>query len=417
MNTTKKLVVLCLAALMGLICIMPSTFSWYNHSDFQSGDEMKYTRSELPVSYDNDSISIATEVLQMKSDKKSVDFDDKGDLIPIGNITNSNTINSGNNQYYRTTLTNSGSTDAMVSLYVSNISNKKNVYVGCVAPTITERGYSEYGSASRALSGITRVYFQPRSAKDWSGATSINVVAKANGSTEIVEMSNKYTTSGNVEQDVTDGGNITWYADLPAGTTEFYFQNASMDSSMDWSRTATFYDYRPETIIYLTGLTTDNDTEHRYAQHKVETKSKLINVTKYYDKVNISAGQTVSVALKSKDYKGLSGVTYSMGTNPGNKISVNENTGVVSCNTSLGSGESATVNIKVVSSLNDVLEIPVTVTNPTNLDAVPISQNIRVPAKHTKNGETVNGKVQVEWYIKNKEKSESAIFNGVFFTR
>ncbi|MBQ5398996.1 MAG: hypothetical protein IIU14_06145 [Ruminococcus sp.] len=424
MNTTKKLIVLCFAALMGIMCVMPSTFSWYNHSDYQSGNGMLYSRQELPVSYAaaND-ITMTTEVLQMKSDGQNVDFDDKGDLIPTGNITTSNSINAQNNQYYRTTLTNSGSTDAMLSLYVSNISNQKNLYVGCVAPTITERGFSKYGSASRAINGITRVYFQPRTAKDWSTAASINVVATVNGASSTVAMSHKYTTEG-TQQDVTEtitGGTsyVTWYADLPAGTTEFYFQNGDLNSTSDWSRTSTFYDYRPETIISLTGYTTDDDTDHRYAQHTIHSKSKLINVTRYYDKVNIAAGQSVSVALNAKDYKGMSGVTYSVDSNhnPSNAISVNENTGSISCNSDLNSDEYATVKIKIVSSLNDVLEIPVKVTNPVTLDAVPISQNIRVPASHTENGETVNGEVRVEWYIKNKEDTGHATFNGIYFTR
>ena len=132
MGTTKKLVVLCLVLLMGIAAIMPSTFSWYDHSGVQVGDRMSYEREELPVSAGT--ISMSTKKYHMQNthpdgngDANSVYYDIKGNKEYNGGaISGTQTIAANTSQYYGTTITNSANSPAYVNLYLQNFLNNNN---------------------------------------------------------------------------------------------------------------------------------------------------------------------------------------------------------------------------------------------------------------------------------------------------
>ena len=72
MKTTKKLLVICLIAVMAMVSVMPSTFSWYAHNGTVSyqGNEIEYVPSsnrQLKGDGNTKTFSLGTNVKAIQS--------------------------------------------------------------------------------------------------------------------------------------------------------------------------------------------------------------------------------------------------------------------------------------------------------------------------------------------------------------
>ena len=152
----KILVVLVLAA--GLM--IPSTFSWYNHNGSQTGNSMKYTRENLPVSAGT--VTIETKKYYTVNNKlwydtkgnKKYDPDDPDPITSESSIQ-SRSVAASSVQYYGTTITNTGSAPAYVNLYLRDFTNSPTVKIGTLQPSLTDKGLSS--SVHLANKNIIRV--------------------------------------------------------------------------------------------------------------------------------------------------------------------------------------------------------------------------------------------------------------------
>ncbi len=264
MNTTKKLLVLCLVAVVGIVSFMPSTFSWFNHSAKQSGDKMNYTRESLPVS--DSKITMKTEYLTMEKGEDGKDlntllYDEKGNKIidttkgTGGRVENQVEIKPGHAQYFRTTFENTGNATSMVSISLANLSNMQDVLVGTISPAVNERAFSRRASLTRAASGKMRVYLKvPKTIKNWKDATSISIVANENTSNKI-PMTKLSKARHNSD---------IWYGDLPVGTTTYYFYDhaGDTDKSNHWHRTASLNEYKQDTFLTLENEKTQDGNDY-----------------------------------------------------------------------------------------------------------------------------------------------------------
>ena len=166
MRTTKKLLVLCLLLIMGVAAVMPSTFSWYNHSGTHEGSKMTYERSELPVSAG--ALTVSTKKYRM-ANSNEVYYDKKGNKEYEGTaISGTQTIGAGTSQYYGTTFTNTGSAPAYVNLYLNNFTNGNKFLIGTTAPSLTEKGISS--TVHLANTNLIRVYFRYEDANNWDAS-------------------------------------------------------------------------------------------------------------------------------------------------------------------------------------------------------------------------------------------------------
>ena len=390
MKKTKSLFIIALLAVMALVSVMPYTFSWYNHDNLIEGDEAQYTRSSLPVS--GGTVTMATNKLRMQSDGINLYLDDKGDVVDdegIGSATS--TIAANHNQYYRTKLTNNSNADAMVSLYALGITNSTNVYVGSVVPTINERCYSARASRDYGLNAKNRVYFQTGEVSNW-------------GSSIFVMNNNQEVTAMSVTTD--DDQNDFYYADLPLGTTSFYFFSSADDGKhRNWFKTHAIKNHVAGRVYILTNTTTDDN--QGFAEYKTTSVDRLINVSRFYDTVHILRGQTTSIALKSGEFS-ANRVEYSIDKN--DYLAISATTGLISYKagaTEIPNNTTITAHITLYGVYNDTMVIDVSISSPRKLDAVSVCNNIKVPAHKT---------AEVQWYVKNKGSS-SAEFDGLYLTK
>ena len=311
MNTTKKLLVLCLVALMGVVSVMPSTFSWFNHSDVRSGDKMNYTRKELPVS--GSEITMKTEYLTMEKDDSgnelnTLHYDEKGNKIvdktkgKDGEITNdttqSITIPAGHAQYFRTTFENTGTATSMVSIQLANLSNMQKVRLGTITPTVNEHAFSGRASLTRAANSKLRVYLKvPVNIKSWSTADKISIVVNEN-TTNKIAMTKLTAKRYNAN---------VWYGDLPAGTTTYYFYNhaGDTDKTNHWHRTASINEYKHDTFLTLENEKTQDGNDYTAINTDeyrlfVKIPTNLLSSSSMSVVVNGNTGNAVSMQrLKS----------------------------------------------------------------------------------------------------------------------
>lgn len=404
MKTTKKLLVLCLIAVMGVVAVMPSTFSWFNHSGKQSGDNARYQRDDLPISVGT--VTMETKKLQM--DGNDLHYDSKGQKVETGNAISTDTVshkNSGGTntytQYYRTKFTNNSSADAYVNFYLKNYTNEPGLYLGTIYPTITEKNQAGQPSATTKAHDEIRVYFQDKAVNGWASHDKYVTYT-----TDGVSWQNAPAASGNTamsEASIQDDGNTTWYYDIPADTKSFYFYTDQQYSKSDdgWYRTTEVNTLSPKTGYYIDGSKSgyNHPTMHSY------TNDKYVSVEKYYDTISISSGQRFKLTLPDNWYSGSS-VSFAVGS--GSNISINTNTDYLYAT---GNVSNAKVNTTITGVLGDTLVLnstnATTVNTPTTLDSVPVIMNFVIPHGETKD---------VVWYIRN-EGAASGSFAGMFFTK
>lgn len=418
MGTTKKLVVLCMVLIMGIVAVMPSTFSWYDHSGSQTGDSMKYKREDLPVSAGN--ISVETKKYRMK-DNNAVYYDNKGNKEYSGSAITSDTVGSSHSQFYGTTITNSGNAPAYVNLYLQTFTNKSNFYVGTLEPSLRDKNAAS--SVHIKNKNMIRVYFQWLNTNDWSadGATRYVVYKTKTNSTWQYKTIENHITAGAANsallarQTEILGSNITntYYVDLDDDTTQFFFatdgnkggfNTSDCSTTMNWYRTNIITDVQAERGYYLTGVADDTYFTAAYETFSV---SGGVSVMKYFDTANLNEGQKSYVSLTNGTHYTGQTASYAVTSGTGS-LSVS-GAGLMTRN---GTAPSV-VTTTITGSLGDSTTVTTTVTTPSTIAAMPLSMNIEVPPK--KDG--VNGKAEVVWYIRNENNSNGCSFTNIYYTK
>lgn len=433
MRTTKKLVVVCLALLLGVVAIMPSTFSWYNHNGSYSGDRMNYTRNDLPVS--GGSISAVTKKFYMEKEylqqiknisggsPDNVYYDEKGNKLYNGGAIESGSIATGTSQYYGTTFTNTGTAPAYVNLYLGTFKNNKNFYIGTTAPNLTEKGLSP--TVHLANNRIVRVYFQwDKAGNNWTSTNATRyVVCNTPSGKSIKEI----PTTNVLENKPALTNVTTYYVDLEKDTTSFYFAtngkvNATDTSGFDtstgsttstWYRTKTITDVQAGKGYYLTGESDDTTWNAAYTSFEIENG---LSVMKQFDKATMNPGQKAYVTLNRGIHYTGSSATYAVTS--GSNISVNANTGLVTTTDGFDNG---VITTTLTSPLGDTKTITTSISKPDTLDFATVATNIKIPGAKTEvvDGErvTTNGKAEVVWYVRNRDSNTSCTFSSIYYTK
>lgn len=420
MKTTKKLIILCLVAVMGIVAVMPSTFSWYDHNGSQTGDRMNYNREKLPVSAG----AVTMETKKFKMDGNQVYYDEKGNKEYDGDaIKGSVTVpGEGNNtQYFGTTFTNTGTAPTYVNLYLSDFTNNPKNFIGTTAPSLTDKGISS--SVHLVNKDIVRVYFQyktyeNKTIKNWNSGTAYVVYKTLGSSYSVAREVTEYTvpTTASVDSKMLTTNRKIYYADLDPNTTEFYFATDGGNKNLDvknlttaWFRTKTIRNIQAGMGYYLTNSTDDTTFNASYGTANINNGVSLMTG---FDEVYMSPGQRAYVNLiKQTNYTGAS-VTYSMSAT---NISVNSNTGLVTANEDWN-GQSVEITTTIKGSLGDTLTYKTVVSKPATLDSATVSMNIKVPGATTKDGVTTNGTAEVVWYIRN-ESGAGCSFSNIYYTK
>lgn len=423
MKIGKKLIVILLALVLGIVSFVPATFSWYDHDGSLSGDRLSYTRETLPVSAGE--VSIDTKKFKMDRDK--LYYDDKGnkeyDNQEDDNQLNSDSVAAGKTQYYGTVITNTGTADAYVNLYLNGITNSTKNYIGTLQPSLTEKGFSS--TVHLKNKNKVRVYFQwDKAANAWNaaGARTYVVSTSANGTVAVTQFD---TTNNKLENKAALSNVTTYYADLIDGAVSFYFatdagttSNINMTTgevTQAWYRTKTITNVQAETGYYLTGSTDDTTWNAQYTSFSVPGG---VSVMTYFDTVQINAGQHAYITLnKGTNFTGES-VSYSVTS--GSNVTVNGNTGFITAASDLGVDENAvaTITTTITGSLGDVTTVESNVVNPQKLNSAAIALNVRVPGRTAdENGDMVDGTTEVVWYIKNKISNQACEFESIYYTK
>lgn len=414
MRTTRKLLVLCLAALMTCVAMMPASFSWYAHNESVNGGYMQYSRSALPVS----GSSTGTSAFNVST----IAVDKNGE--PTHGNTAVSTVNfssaSTNVQYYKTTLNNTGgSGDVYGELDLGNLLNSVDVKAGITSPVINEKGF-DISKTPTAYNQI-RIYFLPTSAYSafWydgnssSSTFDMKLRYTVGSNTTDVNMSRK-ANSNSAFKDGSTGvtAPYVYYCDIPSNTNSFFFFNhwySDSDENKDWNRTPDITDIVPGTIYRLTG----KNIEDSYKLYDTVPGTELAGLMKYYSEAKLNQGGYIDISLKDS-----SEVTE--GANPdfyGNTISyASSNTsvatvtkdGLVTAASSI-SGNTATANITttITGLAGDTITCTTKVTVSKYIEQMPIAQNVYV-----KKGETVD----LYWYVLNKSSSTGNIASSIFWT-
>lgn len=424
MKTSKKLIVMLLALILGITALIPATFSWYDHNGNLTGNKMGYSKSNIPVSAGT--ISAETKKFYMDSehpqgggDVNKVYYDQKGNKEYNGGAITSGIVNKESTQYYGTTFTNTGSSPAYVNLYLKNFTNDPNNYIGTLQPNLTYKNLSS--SVHLANKNQIRVYFQwDKAVNAWnaSGARTYVVCKDSAGNISVTQ----FDTTNNKLENKTELSNITtYYADLADNTVSFYFAtDAGVTSNIDtttgevtqaWYRTKGITNVQAETGYYLTGAADDTTFN---AQYNTFTVSGGISVKTYFDTATINKNQHAYVTLnEGTNYTGAT-ATYTIS---GSNIGINENTGYITATGNFGNGSTATVTTTITGSLGDTTTVATEISNPSLMAAAPVTLNVEVPAGHEdEDGNWVDGKAEIVWYIQNKSAA-ACQFASIYYTK
>lgn len=409
MKINNKLIAVIVTLALAIGLLIPSTFSWYNHSDTQTGRAMQYERSNLPVSAG----TLSMETKKYRTESNKLYYDDKGNKEYTGSALTTDSVASGSTQYYGTTITNTGAAPAYVNLYLKDFSNNPNNVIGTLQPSLTHKGISS--SVHLKNKNKIRVYFQVRTANNWStsGAKTYLVCKTQAGATVVTEITNNTTST----QPASPNNKATLYGDLSDNTAEFYFATDAKSSGINtgtgavtapWYRTKAITNIHAETGYYLTGVSDDTTWNAQYATFNIPGG---VSVMSYFDKATMSSGQHAYVTLKKgTNYTGET-ATYAVQSGG---ASVNANTGYVTAN-----GNAAVIRTTVTGSLGDSTFVDTDITNPGTINAA-VSLNVEVPAQKTEtvDGQSVTtpGKAEIVWYIKNGSSAECN-FSAVYYTK
>ena len=401
MKTTKKLIVLCLALAMGIVAIMPSTFSWYNHNGSHTGDRMRYKKDALPVSAG--SITMVTK--KYRTVENELYYDDRRNKEYDGGALTKATVARSKTQYFGTTFTNTGAAPAYVNLYLKDFTNNPLNFIGTLAPSLTYKGISS--SVHLANKNFIRVYFQVKDANIWKESNYYKylVYKTKAGTTGTRRSGSTGTGTINNSKDKNNilGGVSTIYFDLPENTTEFFFATSTSTSASasdltnaePWYRTKTITDVQAEKGYYLTGVADDTTFNAQYATFNIPGG---VSVKTYFNTATMAAGQ--------KAY-----------TSSNSKVTINSTTGLATAASSMTTGSTATITTTITGSLGDTTTVTTAVSNPSTLTGAAVSTNIEIPGKtQDEDGNDVNGTAEVVWYIENGSTAECK-FTSIYYTK
>lgn len=464
MKTTKSRVFVIATALLAVVCLIPSTFSWYTHNATETGNRMHIGKNDLPVSMKTDTDSITMQTYSV---------DDSGEVSSSPVSTFSANINSV--QHYQTVFKNTGSDDVMVDLNGAGLGNDSDFYIGTEAPTLNEKCYASRAARTKKTGDTFRVYFKSNRAfyPYWTTYVS-DTVSYSNLSNLVNDMNVAYklSTDSNIHysklticdnyadysttlspsnhttvKNMSDGtaknnaieaiksaiDNSVFYADLPTNVEYFFFFNhyySPDDKNKNWNSTVNITDFSQGKLYAMTGASDGNEYKIYEAQ---PTNKNLVALNNYYSDVTMSLGESVTadIGLKKNpdgdddnfvpDYYGSS-ITYAVVTQTGDTsglITVNRD-GLIFPNTSTGT---AHVKTTITGQYGDTKEFITTVNIPSSLDQVPIMKNIRIGKAGSLNSEGKPAdEVVVEWYMKNNKKNNNNNNNStmtltsIFFT-
>ncbi len=424
MKTTKKLLVLCLIAVMGVVAVMPSTFSWYAHSgeDHYKGNDIQYEKSDLPLSLQQSGGITMTTYLADEYNKK-------------GSATSSfSSIGANRTKRYITSLTNNGAKDVSINLEMSKLTNNANVFVGTCDPVVNERSFAARATLEKVDWDYEVIYFEPRTHYDWwkqgVGDSQTNVLSAYRNEqsisygedsiTDNYDMNLEYQVGSNnykmamqkcpYQDHVGSASYDVYRAFVTTEADSLFFFNhyyITENTNLEWNRTPTVNDFSEGRVYYLNGKT--NDYNNKDIDHHDSFNGTNLCVYYYYKTATMAAGKTANLGLKKGtsdmvvhrekfDYTGKS-ISYSSSDTDVATVSQD---GLV---TAKASG-TATITTTITGEFGDTVSLETTVSVPPTIDQVPIVQNVKIPA-----GETVD----VTWYVKNLS-SGNASFKNVFVT-
>ena len=432
MNTTKKLLVLIMVAVMAAVSVMPSTFSWYSHNSSADGKTINYT-DELPVSMKTSNTSVT--MTTVESDVNGV----KSDTTVTGASLAPDASTKKAVKYYTTTLTNNGSNTVNLDLNMSNLANNADFAIGTLSPTINEKEYASRAVRTKASYKETRIYFKTHSkwSSFWSvgngtlntgnmGSTSngstndINIAYRENGATSdtYAKMVGPYTDNSGMGNSTTN----VYYYDIPSDAEYFFFFNhwyMISSSNRNWNSTIQFKDTTTKgRLYYLTGNVADKDYKECKA---TAVDKKLVAINSYYDTVRMSTGSSVFADIGLKidsdeedfipEYYGNS-IKYKVQSGS-SCVSVN-NDGLI---TPKAAG-SATIRTTITGKFGDDEYVDTSISIPTSIPQVPILQNIVVPYNGATDsaGNSLSNKVEIHWYVINRSANATLSTSSIFFT-
>jgi hypothetical protein len=416
MRTTKKLIVLCLAALMACVSMMPATFSWYAHNEKVVGNYMQYSRSGLPVS-GSSSVNVSTIAVDKDGNKTNRDT-----TVSAVNFADTST----KIQYYKTTIDNtSGSGDIYGDLELGRLLNSAAVKAGITSPVINEKGFDV--SKTPVTNDTVRIFFQPT--KKWmfwygerfADANSKVMLRYALGSeTKDFEMTqipdNKVPSSyKDACSEYSNEKAKIYYYDLPSNVDSFFFYNSRYyddnDENNDYNRTKDIVRIEPGTLYRLTGELEDGGKLKTFDTYFTNNQAACM---KYYSEVQLDMGGYIDISLKktndnnvdnfSPDYYGT-GVTYSSSNT--NVATVNSD-GLVTAASNI-STDTATANITttITGACGDTITKTTKVTVSKYIEQMPVAQNILVEK---------GKKVELYWYVINKSGQTGDIASSIFWS-
>ena len=439
MNKIKTRALLAALALMVAVSLIPSTYSWYNHSDpeREQGNGMKLSEEKIPLSAKSaaEDIEYSTVICNAAGEVS--------DSTPISSLS----LASNNGlavQYYKTTFTNKGSNDVYIDFEAKDFANNADFYVGTISPTINEKAFASRAERTKKSATTTRVYFKTTSsfkpywtrcysqdnppsvspARDalptsYTGTINydFNIAYKiSGGSSEVyapLKRCPKNTDGNETAYDEDNAQKIVFYADIPSNTEYFYFFNRyyiNESKNKEWNSTIKIYDLTPGKLYYLTGQKVDN----KWKEYKSESlNTNLVAVNQYYDFVRMSVGSSIfaNIGLKKTsedddfipEYYGQS-ISYSV-------LSENPNTAgqsVVTVSASDGiitpkSAGSAVIRTTITGQYGDTDYAYNNISIPPSIDQVPIFKNVRVPSLgSTDEKGNPSNTVELYWYAINK---------------
>lgn len=412
MKKSRLVLAVVLALVLCIACICAPTFSWYTRPNAQSGNSFKWT-PDYPISNGN---GVSMETLVSKDG--GIKYTE-----PVSNYSSPDGLQPGECVYYRTAITNSGTTSAQsVSLFLSGLNFKENTddgkfYIGVNGPLRTYKGYPQSsGSDStptnqKVSSDKVRIYFKPNNVESWKDeSTKIEIRCKDND-----DVNDKNFPTTITMKPITTSNERTLYADIPISTKMCQiFANGSWEKT-NGTPFMSLPGYCPNlslTKSYLFVL--QSGVDDTWQNHNCDTYevSNGANIANYYSSIDIPQGGTFSAALTSvTDYSGKT-IEYYSGNDE--VFTVDKSTGQITVTEGAQVGAEAILYTKVIgeygssednSDGNDQKQVETTIkitkapTSDTDaLADVPIVTNYKISAAADDEHAAVE---YVYWYIKN----------------
>lgn len=455
MKTIKKLALVAMAAVLATVSFVPSTFSWYTHSDKSEGSKIRYT-GELPVSIKSGANTVTMKTVESDADGNAGTTQVDTISIPADTVTFQAM------KYYRTTFTNTGTNDVFVDLETSDLPNNADFYIGTVSPTLNEKAYASRPVRTKVSDTTVRVYFKPHTdmssywsvdngrlkpesgtynvtngqviAAGWeagssnqtndnSGTTNdINLSYTVDGKEYQVKMSKCVkNSSDSVDTNWSSTGTRVYYYDIPTNADKFFFFNhwyLKSGTNREWNRTIDITDLSPGKLYYLT----NNKVDDKWKEYAVKTvDTNLVAVNQYYSFVRMSLGASVfaDISLKKESANDdedfvpeYYGATISYQSSDTSKATVSKDgviTPIATTTNNSNVDTPITITTTITGTFGDSRQIATSVSIPKSISQVPIIKNVKVPA-----GESVD----VDWYAINRSNKSDATMStsSIFFT-